>query len=650
MKRLEIVLAGFLVLVIAGLAQAATVENSNPLPGATDVPLEIDFSVTFSEPMNEASVFDSLLKLENLNTGSELENVSLQNLVDWGYVLAQFNGNVLSITSDTTNLEPNTTYRITIIQPITATDLAGNPLLPYMGETEYLFTTIGDPLAAASVIETTGRVDLVVTDAMGRTITRDVSAIPSASYIEIDLDGDGKPDRDRVVVPGALMGNYTIEIVPELGATGNYTLVVSYGEELITLADDLPIQTGHSYTFFFPQRMMVKGWSLISVPVQLPNYAIEVAFQSMISNCSSVWTYETTDTGGEWKRYVRNRPQFLSNLGTIQAEKGYWVLMADTAVLTLDGDKEAVASIQWEQGWNLVGYNYLKAWSVGQIKPLNCDAVWTYDVGDGGWKRHIEGGSNNDLVWMKPGEGYWMHISGGAPPAAAWSPMVSTDKPAIPYTIWGNVVVDGVEVTGRDTACRAPTVLLKVDGEVQSSYQLGTVARYENFYVLDVPETGKSPLTPLSQRGDQEEVFQRGESFGSAQVELCVQIDDTVMKAAPVPPGRPGQVIRFDLSVQLPPKVSLLHQNYPNPFNPDTWIPYQLREDAHVVIRIYAATGQLVRTLNLGHKPAGFYTDRETAAYWDGKNEAGERVASGIYFYGIKAGDLTATRKMTIIR
>jgi len=205
-------------------------------------------------------------------------------------------------------------------------------------------------------------------------------------------------------------------------------------------------------------------------------------------------------------------------------------------------------------------------------------------------------------------------------------------------------------VTGRDTACRVPTVLLKVDGEVQSSYQLGTVARYGNFYVLDVPETDKSPLTPLSQRGDQEEVFQRGESFGSAQVELCVQIDDTVMKAAPVPPGRPGQVIRFDLSVQLPPKVSLLHQNYPNPFNPDTWIPYQLREDAHVVIRIYAATGQLVRTLNLGHKPVGFYTDRETAAYWDGKNEAGERVASGIYFYGIKAGDLTATRKMTIIR
>ena len=111
-----------------------------------------------------------------------------------------------------------------------------------------------------------------------------------------------------------------------------------------------------------------------------------------------------------------------------------------------------------------------------------------------------------------------------------------------------------------------------------------------------------------------------------------------------------GQITRLDLYVQMTPKTSLLHQNYPNPFNPDTWIPYQLKEDAHVVIKIYTAAGQLVRTLTLGHRPAGFYTDRERAAYWDGNNEAGERVASGVYFYSIKAGNLTATRKMAIMR
>ena len=63
-----------------------------------------------------------------------------------------------------------------------------------------------------------------------------------------------------------------------------------------------------------------------------------------------------------------------------------------------------------------------------------------------------------------------------------------------------------------------------------------------------------------------------------------------------------------------------------------------------------AVAGQLVRTLNLGHKQTGFYTNREKAAYWDGRNEAGEHVASGVYFYSITAGELSTTRKMAVAR
>jgi WD40 repeat protein len=100
----------------------------------------------------------------------------------------------------------------------------------------------------------------------------------------------------------------------------------------------------------------------------------------------------------------------------------------------------------------------------------------------------------------------------------------------------------------------------------------------------------------------------------------------------------------------LIPKVSALMQNYPNPFNPETWIPYQLKEDSDVEINIYNEAGQLVRAINLGHKPAGMYTNRSTSAYWDGKNEAGEQVSSGVYFYSIKAGNYTATKKMLILR
>jgi hypothetical protein len=98
------------------------------------------------------------------------------------------------------------------------------------------------------------------------------------------------------------------------------------------------------------------------------------------------------------------------------------------------------------------------------------------------------------------------------------------------------------------------------------------------------------------------------------------------------------------------PRQSLLLQNYPNSFNPETWIPYQLREPADVVIRIYNANGQLVRTLDLRYRAAGFYLGRTKAAYWDGRNNAGEKVASGVYFYQLQAGDFSATRRMLVLK
>ena len=103
------------------------------------------------------------------------------------------------------------------------------------------------------------------------------------------------------------------------------------------------------------------------------------------------------------------------------------------------------------------------------------------------------------------------------------------------------------------------------------------------------------------------------------------------------------------LASLLPEKTALL-ANYPNPFNPETWIPYHLAVPADVKVRIYAARGALVRTFALGHQVAGIYQSRTRAAYWDGKNEVGESVASGVYFYTLTAGNFTATRKMLIVK
>ena len=93
-----------------------------------------------------------------------------------------------------------------------------------------------------------------------------------------------------------------------------------------------------------------------------------------------------------------------------------------------------------------------------------------------------------------------------------------------------------------------------------------------------------------------------------------------------------------------------LFANFPNPFNPETWLPYHLAHDADVTIAIYDTKGAVVRELNLGHQPAGLYTDKAKAAYWDGKSETGEFVSSGVYFYQFSAGDYSQIRRMVILK
>ncbi|MDE0637377.1 MAG: dockerin type I domain-containing protein, partial [Candidatus Poribacteria bacterium] len=102
------------------------------------------------------------------------------------------------------------------------------------------------------------------------------------------------------------------------------------------------------------------------------------------------------------------------------------------------------------------------------------------------------------------------------------------------------------------------------------------------------------------------------------------------------------------LLAALTPKKTALLPNYPNPFNPETWIPYQLANPADVSISIWTVDGKLIRRLDIGHQPVGTYQGKSRAAHWDGKNALGESVASGVYFYTLKAGDFSATRKMLI--
>ena len=161
----------------------------------------------------------------------------------------------------------------------------------------------------------------------------------------------------------------------------------------------------------------------------------------------------------------------------------------------------------------------------------------------------------------------------------------------------------------------------------------------------------------------------QGDYFAAATADLArrsvVQVGDVIELRVIGPNGNaesqtfsfkvtPAHLANAVLSVRLDgigrPEQNLLSQNYPNPFNPETWIPYQLSEDSQVSISIYDTTGKLVRTLSLGFQSAGFYNSQGRAAYWDGRNALGERVASGIYFYQLTTPAFQQTRRLVILK
>ena len=122
----------------------------------------------------------------------------------------------------------------------------------------------------------------------------------------------------------------------------------------------------------------------------------------------------------------------------------------------------------------------------------------------------------------------------------------------------------------------------------------------------------------------------------------ALEVRDPIMKR--------GFMVLEQLLVSLTPRETELLANYPNPFNPETWIPYRLAEDDFVTLTIYDLSGQVVRTLDVGHRIAAVYESRSKAVYWDGRNDIGESVASGVYFYTLETNNFTATRKLLILK
>ena len=116
------------------------------------------------------------------------------------------------------------------------------------------------------------------------------------------------------------------------------------------------------------------------------------------------------------------------------------------------------------------------------------------------------------------------------------------------------------------------------------------------------------------------------------------------------PSGMPIEKIPPPLQSAADVLHTRLLQNYPDPFNPETWIPYELADDSEVTITIYDSSGNQVRQINVGKQSKGQYVDKAKAVHWDGKNNNGESVASGVYFYTMTADNFSQTKRLVILK
>ena len=145
-------------------------------------------------------------------------------------------------------------------------------------------------------------------------------------------------------------------------------------------------------------------------------------------------------------------------------------------------------------------------------------------------------------------------------------------------------------------------------------------------------------------------VVQVGDILEVTVTDTTGEIASEKFRFTVTPDALANAVLRVTLDSVGNPKQSLLLQNYPNPFNPETWIPYNLSEAADVTLSIYDTTGQRILTLSLGFQSAGFYQSRSRAAYWDGRNDLGERVSSGVYFYQLSGQSFHQMKRMVIVK
>ena len=434
---------------------------------------------------------------------------------------------------------------------------------------------------------------------------------------------------------------------------------------------DLQFSTGTEYQLSVPT-----GISLIHVPLKVT--AVDGVGQTIesvadlydaLGGASSVSLLITLDPQSQqWKGYFGTGDRGSSADKVLTDDLGIIAVMTAATSVQLSGEglgTNGSSSITVHPGMNLVGVplNDSRITRVSDLLALEGmkDNITLAIVSDNGEFKLTESAGDSGDIAVPGGQSFILVAKRAATveiTGAGWSNSDTAVAPSMALT--------GIEVTDI-------TPVLAVTGSIGSPVGGASLPRpvggasLPRLGVTDFSVTVKNLSTGTVDTAmtDDEGVGYRF-TFVDTETGRAAQVGDILEITAHSPDPLIGvHPVRHTVTVEdvkrshiplgelvayeIPAKTELL-LNYPNPFNPETWIPYRLAEDAFVRLSIYDQRGRVVRDIAVGHRIAAVYESRSEAIYWDGRTDLGERVASGLYFYTLTAGDYAATRKMVILK
>ena len=363
-------------------------------------------------------------------------------------------------------------------------------------------------------------------------------------------------------------------------------------------------------------------------------------------------TYDTSSQA--WLSYFSPADRGTAADRGLTDEMGILAGMKTAATVRLRGNPlgtNGTSTIGLNQGLNLVGLP-LRDSRITRASDLlaldgirgNVPVIILSDAGD--FKSVGRAGDPGDVPIIG-GQGFMLTVQQAATVAISgegWSNASATA--AAPQMLTGIGVTDTTpvlalrgEIVDEGTGLKVPNFRVTVKN-LSTGREIAVVTEPDDAgyrsTIIDI-ETGRAATI-----GDTLEISARSPNpfIGVEPLRYTVTAEDVKRSLIQLP-----ELIAYEI-----PKETELLANYPNPFNPETWMPYRLAEDGFVTLTIYDGVGHAVRTIDVGHRIAAVYESRSKAIYWNGRNEFGEGVASGVYFYHLSAGDFSATRKMLILK